>query len=85
MRTPEKIQNLVLMATCVNISVEQHDEYMKDCTQACKKIINRHVRQHMPELYDSLGLNFYNPFTYYKKSGMFVLRHSGIEYFLKYT
>ena len=46
--------------------------------------LRRKVKKHLPELYDSLGLDYYNP--YEKQTRVtkthYILVHSSIEYFI---
>lgn len=86
MKTPHMIKSLELVSTCVGISSSQWDEYMKGTTKANGRMIRNHIKKHLPELAESLALNFYNPFEYQarKKGGLFVYVHSMIEYFLRY-
>lgn len=59
---------------------------MANTTKANGKVIRNLIKEHLPYLYESLALEFYNPYEYkcVKKDGLLVYVHSGIEYFLKY-
>lgn len=84
MKTPKHINSLTPIATCVGISIDEWDKYMEGTTKANGALIRKHIKEHLPELYESLGLNFYNPYECkcVKKKGLFVYVHSMIEYFL---
>ena len=86
MKTPRQIKNLECIDSCVGISSAQWDEYMEGTTKANGRMIRNHIKKHLPELYDSIDLDFFNPFEYQsrKKEGLFVYVHSMIEYFLRY-
>jgi len=84
MKTPEKVSEIYLECTCVGIGLNKWEELMKNCTQANKRTIDRLVKKHLPDLYDSLALWAYNPYNYYKTKTHLILVHSSIEYFLKY-
>ena len=71
-----------LDCTCVGIGVNKWERLMKGATRANKRKLNALVRKEMPELYEALALNLYNPYHYYKTKTHFILVHSSIEYFL---
>ena len=86
MKTPKKINGLELLACCCDINISKWNKYMNNTTKANCSIIEKHIKEYLPELYDSLGLKFYNPYRYqsYKKEALFIYTHSAIEYFIKY-
>jgi hypothetical protein len=86
MKTPNKVNGLQLVSTCVGCGLHQWDKYMKGTTKADGKRIRTHIKHHLPELFDDLGLDYYNPYEAQsrKKKGLLVYVHSGIEYFIKY-
>lgn len=63
---------------------------MKGATRADTYLINRLVKEHLPELFMALSLDckplkdlsWFNPYQYYKTKKHLILVHSGIEYFL---
>lgn len=57
---------------------------MYGARRADKRVINRLVKMHMPDLYYALRLDLRNPYAYFKTSDHLILVHSGIEYFLAY-
>ena len=84
MKTPRRVDALWLVATCADVSLPRWEQLMKGATRANKKIINRLVRQHLPDLYHSLRLDLRNPYAYFKTKDHLILVHSGIEFFLTY-
>ena len=86
MKTPKRINNLNLIASCDSISLNKWNNLMEGTTKANGKQIRNLIKNHLPELYENLALNFYNPYEHQskKKKGLLVYVHSGIEYFLKY-
>lgn len=87
MKTPKQINHLSLIATCVSINEWKWDEYMEDTTKANGSEIRKHIKEHLPDLYIDLGLEFPNPYEHQcrKKKGLFVYVHSSVEYFLEFS
>jgi hypothetical protein len=83
-RTPQQVSLLQLECTCSSISMSKWERLMKNTTRACHKTINRLVKEHLPDLYESLMLNLYNPYNYFKTKTHLILVHSNIEYFMRY-
>ena len=84
MRTPREVDGLWLDATCSGINLAQWERWMAGATRADKRTVNRLVRRHLPELYQSLSLNLPNPYAHHKTRRHLILVHSGIEHFLRY-
>ena len=84
MRTPKEVDGLRLDACCCDISLAQWERWMAGATRADKRTVNRLVRRHLPELYQSLSLNLPNPYAHHKTRRHLILVHSGIEHFLRY-
>ena len=84
MSTPTTVTRLELEATCVGISMDRWEELMKGCVRANKRVVNRLVKKHLPDLHHSLALEFCNPYNYYRTDTHLILVHSMIEYFLRY-
>ena len=84
MRTPNEVDALWLEATCSGINLAQWNRWMAGATRADKRRIDNLVRQHLPDLYEELSLNLWNPYHYYKTRRHLILVHSAIEYFLAY-
>lgn len=72
-----------LQATCASVSLPEWDAMMKGTTKANGRRIRKIIQKHLPEIYDELGLEFFNPYEKQaaKKPGLLVYVHSGIEYF----
>lgn len=86
MNTPKQVNTLKCIGTCMNTPIRKWESYMANTTKANGKQIRRLIKKHLPYLYESLALEFYNPYEHkcVKKEGLLVYVHSGIEYFLKY-
>ena len=84
MRTPRQVDCLWLEATCSGINLAQWNKWMDGATRADHRRIDSLVRKHLPDLYESLGLNLRNPYNYFKTLTHLILVHSAIEYFLAY-
>jgi len=84
MKTPTKINYLEYETDCTITSKYTWDKLMKNKTVANKRRIDKLVKEHVPDLFDSLALQFYNPYRYYKTKTHLILVHSSIEYFLRY-
>jgi hypothetical protein len=87
MKTPDKVNSLWLENTCAGISLREWEKYMKNTTKANGCTIKRLIKEHLPDLYKEIGLEWYNPYecNCVKKEGLLVYVHSAIEYFLKYN
>lgn len=84
MQTPKNVRFLHCEVTCVSLRYYEFDKLTKNKTKANKKTRNKLVKEHLPDLYDSLMLSLYNPYDYYKTDKHLILIHSGIEYFLRF-
>jgi len=71
-----------LECRCSDISFNQWERLMTGAKRADKRKLNALIKRELPELYDSLFLNLYNPYNYYKTETHWILVHSGIEYFI---
>lgn len=87
MKTPKQVNSMELVSSCVSINISQWEEYMEGTTKANGKTIRNLIKNHLPDLYNELGLNFYNPYENQsmKKPGLLVYVHSGIEYFIEFN
>jgi hypothetical protein len=87
MKTPKIISNLSLDSTFEGISMRKWETKMEGTVKANGGLIRKHIKDYLPELYECLALQFYNPYESQcvKKEGLLVYVHSGIEYFLKYS
>jgi len=68
---------------CTAISSRKWEGLMQGAKRTDKRKLNKLVKEQIPELYESLALQYYNPYNYYKTKTHYVLVHSSIEYFLK--
>jgi len=84
MKTPKQVKTLVYEANCTCVSPCKIDYLMNGATPANKRWIDKLVKEHLPDLFDDLAIQYHNPYRYYKTKTHFILVHSGIEYFLKY-
>lgn len=83
MRKP-RITDLKLETTCTECKPFQWEKLMKGAVRANKRAINSLVKEHLPDLYENLALDFFNPYNYYRTGTHLILVHSAIEYFLKF-
>ena len=85
MRKPYKrITTLQLDTTCTNCSLHRWNLLMKGAVRANKRTINSLVKKLLPDLYEELALQFFNPYNYLRTKTHLILVHSSIEYFLKF-
>ena len=74
-----------LECTCIGIGIDRWNQLMKGAKPLNYEWLKRKVKKHLPELYDNLSMDFYNPYgqqTCVTKTH-YVLVHSSIEYFIK--
>lgn len=76
---------MVLDCTCENISIARWNELMSGARKASYKKLVAKIKREMPELYDGLCLNLYNPWENDCKQTKthYILVHSAIEYFIR--
>jgi len=74
-----------LQYTCDSISLNKWNSLMQKAVKANGLKIRAMIKKQLPELYNSLALNFYNPYEQQSQRTKthLVYVHSGIEYFLK--
>jgi len=81
----EKITSLEYVCNCSTCgSLSVWNKLMKGAVRANKKKINSLVKRLLPDLYESLALNYHNPYKYFRTKTHLVLVHSSIEYFLRF-
>lgn len=87
MRTPKEVNSLGLIGTCSSFTARQMDRFMDKATKANGELIRKHIKDHCPDIYESLGLNYYNPFEHQsvKKDDILIYVHSGTDYVFKYS
>ena len=72
--------------TCAEVSQEQRTRYMHATKSYSYSRAISLIKKHIPELYDSLGLMYYNPWhkeTYITKNHL-IITWSAIEFFIPY-
>jgi len=80
------IKRLEYECDCTSISIQKWNRLMEDSVKANGSKIKSLIKKHIPSLYESLALNFYNPYqsNSVRTKTHFIYIHSGIEYFLKF-
>jgi len=80
------ISELTFDTDCTSTSVYEWERLMKGSVKANGSKIRKLIKKFIPELYDSLGLDFYNPYesNSVRTKTHFIYVHSCIEYFLKF-
>ena len=76
---------MILECTCENISITRWNKLMSGARKASYKKLVAKIKREMPELYDALCLNLYNPWENDCKQTKthYILVHSAIEYFIR--
>lgn len=71
--------------SCSDIFVERWNELMKGARRASYARLVARIKRELPELYQELALNLYNPWENECKQTRthYILVHSGIEYFIR--
>lgn len=74
-----------LECTCAQISADKWAELMKGGKPINYKWLINKIKMEMPELYNSLCLNLYNPWenNCMQTKTHYILVHSAIEYFIR--
>jgi len=74
-----------LETTCVQTKTSQWNHLMRNAVKADGKKIRAMIKEQIPDLYESLGLKFYNPYESQcqRTDKHYIYVHSSIEYFLK--
>lgn len=75
---------MYLESTCVGIGIDQWNELMKGARKCSYKRLVARIKKEIPDLYESLCLNFYNPWEdqCQQTKTHYILVWSGIEYFI---
>lgn len=70
---------------CTEIGIEQWNELMRNNRKCSYKRLVGRLKRHLPELYNSLCLEFLNPYDGQCRQTKthYILVHSAIEYFIK--
>jgi hypothetical protein len=77
--------NMYLETDCTSIGINRWNELMKGARKANYQRLVKRIKKELPDLYDGLMLDFYNPWSDQCKQTRthFILVHSAIEYFIK--
>jgi hypothetical protein len=77
-------EKIALECTCESISSKEWDSLMKGAKKANGSKIRRMIKEQLPELYNSLNLQFPNPYEKESKktSTHYIYVWSAIEFFL---
>lgn len=69
---------------CTCITIDEWYRLMKGARKCSYKRLVGRIRKELPSLYQSLALQYYNPFAEQCRQTKthFILVHSGVEYFL---
>lgn len=75
---------MYLESTCVGIGIDRWNELMKGARKCSYKRLVARIKKEIPDLYESLSLNFYNPWEdqCQQTKTHYILVWSGIEYFI---
>ena len=76
---------MILECTCENISITRWNKLMSGARKASYKKLVAKIKREMPELYNALSLNLYNPWENDCKQTKthYILVSSAIEYFIR--
>ena len=74
-----------LECTCVDIGTDRWNRLMKGSRPLNYDWLVRRIKKHLPDLYEALGLDFYNPYCEQTRVTRthYILVHSSIEYFIR--
>lgn len=80
-----EVSGLKYQANCTSISQAKWNRLMKDSVKANGSQIRKLIKKFLPDLYEELALQYYNPYEHQCKrtETHYIYVHSGIEYFLK--
>jgi hypothetical protein len=70
--------------TCVNITLQEWESYMKGSKPINYEWLKRKIKKHLPTLYNDLCLDYPNPYASHSRvtKTHYILVHSAIEYFI---
>ena len=74
---------MYLECTCIGIGIERWNRLMKGSKPLNYQWLKRPIKKYLPELYDPLCMDFYNPYENQTRVTRthYILVHSAIEYF----
>ena len=69
---------------CGSVNIDEWNELMKGARKCSYKRLVARIKRELPDLYESLTLNYYNPWECYCKQTKthYILVHSAIDYFI---
>ena len=75
---------MYLDCTCTEINIDKWNELIKGARPMSYEWLRRREKKHLPELYNSLCMDYYNPWESYTRRTKthYILVHSAIEYFI---
>lgn len=73
------------VCSCVDISASEWERLMKGARKCSYKRLVRLIKKNLPELYESLALDYPNPYAdkCCQTETHYILVHSAIEYFIE--
>lgn len=76
---------IYLECDCTSVNIQRWNELMKGARKCSYKKLVKRIKNELPELYDELGLAFYNPYEEQCKQTKthYILVSSAIEYFIR--
>lgn len=76
---------MYLECTCAGIGITKWNELMKGARKASYKRLVSLIKKELPDLYNELTLQYYNPWENDCKQTKthYILVHSAIEYFIR--
>ena len=76
---------MYLECTCSDININRWNELMKGARKCSYKRLVARIKREMPELYNDLALDYYNPYEEQCKQTKthYILVSSMIEYFIR--
>ena len=83
--TTQTINTMYLETDCTSIDIKRWNELMKGARKANYQRLVKKIKKELPDLYQSLMLDFYNPWSdqCVQTRTHFILVHSAIEYIIK--
>jgi len=73
------------IGTCADVTAGKRERLMKGAKRFSYKTLCLLIKEQFPELYESLALNFYNPWSTKTQhtATHYILVHSASEYFFR--
>lgn len=85
MKSTSHLSDMVYESNCTVLTKEQVEEKMKGMKPISYRWLKNKIKRHIPQLYEALSLDFYNPYDYKcgRTKHYYILVHSAIEYFIR--